>query len=58
MSSEPSADRLLVSLLVDNQTPVPAVRRSGSKILEIKCEDRKIMALGISHERGIDETQI
>lgn len=56
-SERPSVHRLLVSLLVDDQTPVPALGRGGPKVLKIKGEDRKVMALGVSHDRGIDKTQ-
>jgi len=52
------AHRLLVSILVKDQTPVPTLRRGGAKVLEIKSEDRKVMALGVSHDRGIDKTQV
>ncbi|MDQ3217579.1 MAG: hypothetical protein M3Q18_07005 [Actinomycetota bacterium] len=49
---------LSVSLLVDDQTPVTILRRGCSEVLEVKGEDRQVMAFAISHDRGIDEAQI
>ena len=52
------AHRLLVSILVNDQTPVPTLRRGGAKVLEIKSEDRKVMAFGVSHDRGIGKAEV
>ncbi len=37
---------LSVSLLVDDQTPVTILRRGCSEVLEVKGEDRQVLAFG------------
>lgn len=45
-------------MLVDDESPVPTIRGCGSEILEIKSEDREVVALRVGHQAGVDETQI
>jgi hypothetical protein len=46
-----------ISLLVNDELPVPTLRRSRSEVLEIKGENREIVTLGVSHKGGVDETE-